>query len=101
MEHPYGTIKRQWGFSYISTKRGIERASADVGLMFTAYNFRRLINIIGIEKLTKYLKVLVFWFLKKLGLDRMKISSFKASAFLSRIIRYFTKPTANQLKFTT
>ena len=47
VEHPYGTIKRQWGFSYITTKKTINRASADVGLMFIAYNLRRLINIIG------------------------------------------------------
>lgn len=49
VEHPFGTIKRQWGFYFISTKRGLNRASADVGLMFTAYNLRRIINIIGIE----------------------------------------------------
>ena len=46
VEHPYGTIKRQWGFYYIITKKGIKRASADVGLMFIAYNLRRLMNII-------------------------------------------------------
>jgi hypothetical protein len=38
VEHPYGTIKRQWGFSYIMTKKSIKRASADVGFMMTAYN---------------------------------------------------------------
>lgn len=63
VEHPYGTIKRQWGFSYISTKKGMHKASADVGLMFTAYNFRRLINIIGAKNLGKYLKVLVSYFI--------------------------------------
>jgi transposase len=55
VEHPYGTIKRQWGFNYIITKRGKQRASADVGLMFTAYNLRRIINILGINELRKYL----------------------------------------------
>jgi len=58
VEHPYGTIKRQWGFNYIITKRGIEHASADVGLMFSAYNFRRLISIIGQKQLKEYLKEL-------------------------------------------
>lgn len=47
VEHPFGTIKRQWGFSYIMTKKGKERASADVGLVFIAYNFRRIINILS------------------------------------------------------
>ena len=47
VEHPYGTIKRQWGFSYILTKKGIRRASSDVGFMFIAYNLRRIISILG------------------------------------------------------
>ena len=56
VEHPYGTIKRQWGFSYIMTKKSLKRASADVGLMMTAYNLRRIINILGVERLGKYLE---------------------------------------------
>ena len=47
VEHPYGTIKRQWGFDHIVTKKGIRVASADFGLMAIAYNLKRLINIIG------------------------------------------------------
>jgi transposase len=58
VEHPYGTIKRQWGFSYILTKKGMKRASADVGLMFIAYNLRRIGNILTMEVLKEYLKVL-------------------------------------------
>lgn len=34
VENRYGTLKRQWGFSYILTKRGIEKASYNVGFMF-------------------------------------------------------------------
>ena len=44
VEHPYGTIKRQWGFYYVITKKGIKRASADVGFMFIAYNLRRMMK---------------------------------------------------------
>ena len=58
VEHPYGTIKRQWGFNYIITKKGIEHASADVGLMFSAYNIRRLISIIGLNQLKIHIKEL-------------------------------------------
>jgi transposase len=58
VEHPYGTIKRQWGYSYIMTKKTIKRASADVGLIFVAYNLRRIMNILGPEKLKAYLKAL-------------------------------------------
>ena len=56
VEHPYGTIKRQWGFSFIMTKKGSKRASADVGFMMTAYNLRRIINILGTERFKEFLK---------------------------------------------
>ncbi len=62
VEHPYGTIKRQWGFYYVITKKGIKRASADVGFMFIAYNLRRLMNIIDKTTFTKFLQELVFSF---------------------------------------
>ena len=55
VEHPFGVMKRQWGFYYILSKKGMARASADVGLMFTAYNLRRLINILGKDTFGKYL----------------------------------------------
>lgn len=63
VEHPYGTIKRQWGFSYIMTKKTMKHASADVGFMFVAYNLRRIINILGIDGLKEYLGALVTTFL--------------------------------------
>jgi hypothetical protein len=56
VEHPFGTIKRQWGFNYIITKRYIKRAEADFGFTMTAYNLRRIINIIGTKKLQTYLE---------------------------------------------
>jgi transposase len=58
VEHPFGTIKRQWGFSYVLTKKYLERASADIGFMMVAYNLRRLINIIGKEAFKEYLNTL-------------------------------------------
>ena len=56
VEHPYGTIKRQWGFNYIITKKYIERAEADFGFIMTVYNLRRIINIVGMQKFRKYLE---------------------------------------------
>lgn len=55
VEHPFGIIKRQWGFSYIMTKKTIKHASADVGLIFSAYNLKRIFNILPQEELKKYL----------------------------------------------
>lgn len=62
VEHPYGVIKRQWDFYYIMTKKTIKHASADVGLIFTAYNLRRIFNLIDKNRLNQYLKVLAFIF---------------------------------------
>lgn len=59
VEHHYGTLKRQWGFSYILTKKGISRASSDVGLMLVAYNLRRIGNILTHDRLKEYLRMLV------------------------------------------
>lgn len=68
VEHPYGVIKRQWDFYYIMTKKTIKHASADVGLIFTAYNLRRIFNLIDLNELKQYLKVLalLFWAIKAL-----------------------------------
>ena len=67
VEHPYGTIKRQWGFNYVLTKQGINRASADVGFMFIAYNLRRIGNILTMNLLKEYLRILVSMFFDILG----------------------------------
>lgn len=66
VEHPYGILKRQWGFYYIITKKGKKRASADVGFMFTAFNLRRLMNIVDKNVFKKFLKELGFLFFEKL-----------------------------------
>ncbi len=47
VEHPFGTIKRQWGFDHVMTKRTKARASADVGFIFIAYNLKRILNLMG------------------------------------------------------
>ena len=86
VEHPYGTIKRQWGFSYIMTKKGKQRASADVGLMFIAYNIRRIMNILGREELEKYLKEVVLIFSGQIRHISLQISLLKATKFIDEII---------------
>jgi len=58
VEHPFGTIKRQWDYGYIITKRGVDRASADIGLIFTAYNLRRIFNLVDHKRLKEYLRML-------------------------------------------
>ena len=100
VEHPYGTIKRQWGFSYILTKKYKQRAEADVGLMFVAYNLRRMINILGKDVFKKYLRILVAYLLLIIAQLRAILSRFKKSngAGISNLL-FFEHP-ANQLIFT-
>ena len=71
IEHTYGIIKRQWGFYFISTKKGIKRASADVGLMFTAFNLRRLMNIIDKNVFKQFLNELASLFFAKTALLKL------------------------------
>jgi transposase len=75
VEHPYGTIKRQWGFSYILTKRGKNRASSDVGMMFIAYNLRRIGNILTRQVLKEYLRILSSSILRIFDLSGLIIMS--------------------------
>jgi len=85
VEHPYGTIKRQWGFNYILPKKGIARAGSDVGFMFIAYNLRRIGNILTMNVLKEYLRILVSVFLSKLHLSELKSSSF-GSRFIQFLV---------------
>lgn len=54
-EHPFGTIKRNWGAYYFLTKRK-GSVSAEISLSFLAYNLKRAINIIGVEEILKLLR---------------------------------------------
>lgn len=55
VEHPFGTMKRSWGFDHIMTKKSMKHASTDVGFIFIAYNLKRILNIIGITALIELL----------------------------------------------
>ena len=86
VEHPYGTIKRQWGFYYVITKKGLKRASSDVGFMFIAYNLRRLMNIIDKTTFTKFLQGLVSLFFQSSA--TIKAIIFKISQIIFKQERY-------------
>jgi transposase len=87
VEHPYGTIKRQWGYYYVITKKGMKRASADVGFMFIAYNLRRLMNIIGKNLLRKYLQELALSFSKILTSVKAIIFKIRSSVFYPPVFK--------------
>jgi transposase len=99
VEHPYGTIKRQWGFCYIITKRGKARASADVGFMFIAYNLRRLMNILGHEELKKYLRILILMFLRLVVILKRIYLKFEKGNVSVKYSSLSFAPSLNRFKF--
>lgn len=50
VEHPFGTVKRSMDAGYCLTK-GLKNVSGEFSLAFLAYNLKRVINILGAEKL--------------------------------------------------
>ena len=54
-EHPFGTLKRDFGFSYFLT-RGTESVRTETFMHFLIYNMKRVINIMGTEKLVGILR---------------------------------------------
>lgn len=49
-EHPFGTVK-WYNFGHYVLCRGKEKVTAELGLCFLAYNLRRAINMVGVQKL--------------------------------------------------
>lgn len=63
VEHPFGTIKRQWGYDHVLLK-GLEKVGGEFAIIFTTYNLRRAISIFGVKTLVNKLReasFLFFW----------------------------------------
>ena len=50
VEHPFGTIKRHWGFTHTLVK-GLEKVNGEMNLIMFCYNFLRTKNILGFDKM--------------------------------------------------
>jgi hypothetical protein len=55
VEHPFGTIKRWWDSGYFLT-RGLGNVSTETALTYTAYNLKKMINILGVEEMVRRLQ---------------------------------------------
>lgn len=95
----FGTTKRQLGFSYILTKKYKERAEADVGLMFTAYNLRRIISILGGDLLITYLKGLYLNIIAVFAVLKLQISKFELPKSPKYLNLHFFKAPSKWLIF--
>ncbi|MBK9981061.1 MAG: IS1182 family transposase [Saprospiraceae bacterium] len=65
IEHIFGTIKRQWGYDHILLK-GLRKNDGEFGLIYLIYNFRRIMNILGVEEMKKWIRRLIFSILRLL-----------------------------------
>lgn len=55
VEHPFGTIKRGWGYTHTLVK-GLQKVDGEMNLIALVYNLKRTMNIMGIDKMLKALK---------------------------------------------
>jgi len=53
-EHPFGTIKRGFNQGYLLLK-GLRKVGGEMGFTMIAYNMRRVINILGMDKLMGFM----------------------------------------------
>lgn len=50
IEHPFGTLKRNWGYTYFM-QRGLNKVKSEFSFMCFIYNFKRVMNILTPEKM--------------------------------------------------
>lgn len=55
VEHPFGTVKRTHGAYYFLTRRK-PSVTTEIALSYLAYNFKRVINILGTTEILRRLK---------------------------------------------
>jgi len=92
-EHPFGSIKRHWGYTHTLLK-GLQKVNGEMSLIMFCYNFMRTKNILGFDKMLKaiqswtpdYSKVICA--IKKALSDAICKQN-KTSIFLKYSIRYF------------
>ena len=54
VEHPFGTIKRTFGYTFFQVK-GIEKVKGEFSLICFVYNLKRVLNIMGTKELIEAL----------------------------------------------
>lgn len=72
IEHQFGILKRQWGFTFTLMKRRINVLS-EVNLLMMVYNLKRSISIMGLDKLKEKLKSFRLFILNFFDCIRFKI----------------------------
>ena len=55
VEHPFGTLKRHWGYTHTLLK-GLQKVNGEMNLIMFCYNFLRTKNILGFDKMVQAIK---------------------------------------------
>lgn len=82
-EHPFGSIKRQWGYTYTLLK-GLRKVNGEMNLIMFCYNFMRTKNILGFEKM---MQAIQNW-----SPDYDKVARLIKTAVIGLILRQYKPP---------
>jgi hypothetical protein len=86
VEHPFGTIKRTLGWDHYLV-RGNEKVSGENALIMFTYNFRRLLNLIGIALFQKLMVAV-----KEGNIEAIKAEiALHIASFLANMRLFFSK----------
>lgn len=94
IEHPFGTIKRQWGYDYTLLK-GLKKVSGEWALIFWVYNLRRCLTILGEKELRRSLREASDMFFKQFR-AHSKLLSGSISDRWARARRIYKQNTKRQ-----
>lgn len=97
VEHQFGVLKRQWGFTF-TLMRGKINVLSEVNLLMIVYNLQRLTSIIGADYLKKKFKDFLLSFLDLFSINPGENRGhFKTSKF-SSYLQLIDQPTTIKLK---
>lgn len=80
VEHPFGTIKRQWGYNHTLLK-GLKKVKGEFSIIMLCYNLKRVMTILGFEGLKEALKNKFFTFNSLLALIEYHASNIKSRLY--------------------
>jgi transposase len=90
-EHPFGTIKRQWSYTYTLLK-GLQKVNGEMNLIMFCYNFMRTKNILGFEKM---IQAIQNWLP-----DYDKVIGFVKTALMRLVYMKYKQPVLERLYAT-
>ena len=97
VEHPFGTIKRQWGYDYTLLK-GKEKVEGEFAIIFTVYNLRRAISIFGVDELIKRLNKAFSHFFRHISGILKPFKGIKNILQVNQNYQIFRKSSATSLR---